>query len=60
MGLYKLPTLPNPIISTPPPQARAGTLAPIEFDGGTFSVSNLGALGVDSFTAIINPPQVPA
>ncbi|MGZ3679918.1 MAG: 2-oxo acid dehydrogenase subunit E2, partial [Ktedonobacterales bacterium] len=28
-----------------------------EFQGGTFSVSNLGMFGVDEFTAIINPPE---
>jgi pyruvate dehydrogenase E2 component (dihydrolipoamide acetyltransferase) len=29
----------------------------MDYDGGTFTVSNLGMLGVDSFVAIINPPQ---
>ncbi|KPI84168.1 putative Dihydrolipoamide acetyltransferase precursor [Leptomonas seymouri] len=38
-------------------KAREGTLQPIEFQGGTCSVSNLGATGIPSFTAIINPPQ---
>lgn len=33
------------------------TLAPAELGGGTFTISNLGMYGVDSFTAIINPPQ---
>jgi pyruvate dehydrogenase E2 component (dihydrolipoamide acetyltransferase) len=37
--------------------ARAGSLAPDEFEGGSFSVSNLGMYGVSSFSAIINPPQ---
>jgi pyruvate dehydrogenase E2 component (dihydrolipoamide acetyltransferase) len=32
-------------------------LKPEEFQGGTFSVSNLGMLGVRQFDAIINPPQ---
>jgi len=38
-------------------RARAGTLKPEEFSGGTFTISNLGMFGLDSFSAIINPPQ---
>ena len=38
--------------------ARDGTIAPAALAGGTFTVSNLGMLGVDAFTAILNPPQV--
>ena len=38
-------------------KAKAGKLAPEEFQGGTFTLSNLGMYGVDAFTAIINPPQ---
>ncbi|TIA89295.1 hypothetical protein E3P81_02976 [Wallemia ichthyophaga] len=38
-------------------KARDGKLKPDEYQGGTFTISNLGMLGVDSFTAIINPPQ---
>ncbi|KAG5464839.1 hypothetical protein LSCM4_00281 [Leishmania orientalis] len=38
-------------------KARDGTLQPNEFQGGTCSVSNLGATGIPGFTAIINPPQ---
>ena len=38
-------------------RAKAGTLKPEEFQGGGFSISNLGMFGVQSFTAIINPPQ---
>ncbi|KAK9709015.1 Biotin-requiring enzyme [Popillia japonica] len=38
-------------------KARAGKLQPHEFQGGTFSVSNLGMFGVTNFCAIINPPQ---
>lgn len=38
-------------------KARDGKLKPEEFVGGTFTISNLGMLGVDSFSAIINPPQ---
>ncbi len=38
-------------------KARAMKLTPEEYSGGTFSVSNLGMMGVDVFTAIINPPE---
>lgn len=38
-------------------RARAGKLAPNEYKGGTFTVSNLGMFGIESFTSIINPPQ---
>jgi pyruvate dehydrogenase E2 component (dihydrolipoamide acetyltransferase) len=38
-------------------RAKQGKLKPEEFQGGTFSVSNLGMFGVHQFTAIINPPQ---
>lgn len=38
-------------------KARDGKLQPQEFQGGTFSVSNLGMFGVTHFSAIINPPQ---
>ncbi|EEF35610.1 dihydrolipoamide acetyltransferase component of pyruvate dehydrogenase, putative [Ricinus communis] len=38
-------------------RARAGKLTPNEFQGGTFSISNLGMYPVDHFAAIINPPQ---
>lgn len=38
-------------------RARDNKLHPNEFDGGTVTISNLGAWGVDSFDAIINPPQ---
>lgn len=38
-------------------RAREGKLKPEEFQGGTFSVSNLGMFGIDEFSAIINPPQ---
>lgn len=39
-------------------RAKAGQLKPDEFQGGTFSISNLGMFDVASFDAIINPPQV--
>ncbi|HEY8256594.1 MAG TPA: dihydrolipoamide acetyltransferase family protein [Gemmatimonadales bacterium] len=38
-------------------RARERRLKPEEYTGGTFSVSNLGMLGIDDFTAIINPPE---
>jgi pyruvate dehydrogenase E2 component (dihydrolipoamide acetyltransferase) len=38
-------------------RAREGKLKPEEFQGGTFSVSNLGMYGIKEFDAIINPPQ---
>lgn len=38
-------------------RARAGKLTPDHVTGGTFTVSNLGMLGVRQFTAIINPPE---
>ncbi|MBU6448890.1 MAG: pyruvate dehydrogenase complex dihydrolipoamide acetyltransferase [Rhodospirillales bacterium] len=38
-------------------RAKAGKLKPEEFQGGTFSISNLGMYGTSEFTAIINPPQ---
>ncbi|MBV9708588.1 MAG: 2-oxo acid dehydrogenase subunit E2 [Chloroflexi bacterium] len=38
-------------------EARAGKLRPEDVSGGTFTVSNLGMFDVDSFTAVINPPE---
>lgn len=38
-------------------RARDKKLMPHEFDGGTITISNLGAWGVESFDAIVNPPQ---
>jgi pyruvate dehydrogenase E2 component (dihydrolipoamide acetyltransferase) len=38
-------------------RARAGKLKPEEFQGGGFSISNMGMFGVTEFSAIINPPQ---
>jgi pyruvate dehydrogenase E2 component (dihydrolipoamide acetyltransferase) len=38
-------------------KAREGKLKPEEFQGGTFSLSNLGMFGIEDFNAIINPPQ---
>jgi pyruvate dehydrogenase E2 component (dihydrolipoamide acetyltransferase) len=39
-------------------RARANRLTPEEVHGGTFTVTSLGALGIDFFTPIVNPPQV--
>ncbi len=38
-------------------RARNKRMKPEEFQGGTFTVSNLGGLGIDNFSAVINPPQ---
>jgi pyruvate dehydrogenase E2 component (dihydrolipoamide acetyltransferase) len=38
-------------------KVRDGSVSPAELSGGTFSVSNLGMYGLDSFSAVINPPQ---
>ncbi|XP_042566805.1 dihydrolipoyllysine-residue acetyltransferase component of pyruvate dehydrogenase complex, mitochondrial [Cyprinus carpio] len=38
-------------------KAREGKLQPHEFQGGTFTISNLGMYGIKHFSAIINPPQ---
>ena len=39
-------------------KARTGKLAMADISNGTFTVSNLGMLGIDEFDAILNPPQV--
>lgn len=38
-------------------RSRSGALVPYDMDDGTFTISNLGMLGVDGFTAVLNPPQ---
>jgi pyruvate dehydrogenase E2 component (dihydrolipoamide acetyltransferase) len=38
-------------------RARNKRMKPEEFQGGTFTVSNLGGMGIDNFSAVINPPQ---
>lgn len=38
-------------------RVRAGTVSPSELTGATFTVSNLGMFGIESFDAVINPPQ---
>jgi pyruvate dehydrogenase E2 component (dihydrolipoamide acetyltransferase) len=53
MGLLHLSTVTKELAE----KAKAGKLKPAEFQGGTFTVSNLGMFGISNFTAIINPPQ---
>ena len=38
-------------------KAQSETLKPDEFQGGTFSISNMGMMGIYSFDAVINPPM---
>ena len=38
-------------------KARAGELKPADMSGGTFTISNLGMFEIDSFTAVLNPPE---
>jgi pyruvate dehydrogenase E2 component (dihydrolipoamide acetyltransferase) len=38
-------------------RARNKRMKPEEFQGGTFTISNLGGMGIDTFSAVINPPQ---
>ncbi|NCU20871.1 pyruvate dehydrogenase complex dihydrolipoamide acetyltransferase, partial [Candidatus Falkowbacteria bacterium] len=38
-------------------RARARKLAPADYQGGSFAISNLGMMGIDSFDAVINPPH---
>jgi pyruvate dehydrogenase E2 component (dihydrolipoamide acetyltransferase) len=39
-------------------QCQQGSVNPDDLSGGTFTISNLGAFGVESFTPVLNPPQV--
>ncbi len=39
-------------------KAREGSLAPNEMKDGSFTITNLGSMGIESFTPVINPPQV--
>lgn len=39
-------------------EAQTGKISPDKLSGGTFTISNLGAFGIESFTPVINPPQV--
>ena len=38
-------------------EAQSGTINPDLLKGGTFTITNLGSLGIESFTPVINPPQ---
>ncbi len=38
-------------------EAQSGNISPDKLQGGTFTVTNLGSLGIESFTPVINPPQ---
>ncbi|XP_021514313.1 dihydrolipoyllysine-residue acetyltransferase component of pyruvate dehydrogenase complex, mitochondrial [Meriones unguiculatus] len=51
-----LETIANDVVSLAS-KAREGKLQPHEFQGGTFTISNLGMFGIKNFSAIINPPQ---
>ncbi|MBC7811117.1 MAG: 2-oxo acid dehydrogenase subunit E2, partial [Burkholderiales bacterium] len=54
LGLSKLAARRGELVS----KAQAGKLSLNDLRGGTFTISNLGMYGVDSFNAIVNPPQV--
>jgi pyruvate dehydrogenase E2 component (dihydrolipoamide acetyltransferase) len=47
----------NEIVKDLAGRARTKKLKPEEYQGGTITVSNLGSYGIDSFSAIVNPPQ---
>ncbi|HAZ19109.1 MAG TPA: 2-oxo acid dehydrogenase subunit E2, partial [Clostridiales bacterium] len=53
MSLYALSNAAKILIT----EAQKGTISPDMLKGGTFTVTNLGSLGVESFTPVINPPQ---
>ncbi len=53
MGLREISSKTKDLIK----RANEGKLQPAEFQGGTFTVSNLGMYGIKNFNAIINPPQ---
>lgn len=38
-------------------EAKAGTISPDKLRGGSFTVTNLGSMGIESFTPVVNPPQ---
>jgi pyruvate dehydrogenase E2 component (dihydrolipoamide acetyltransferase) len=54
MGLLQIADMRSRLVQ----KALSGGLKPEEMSGGTFTLSNLGKLGIDHFTPIINPPQV--
>jgi pyruvate dehydrogenase E2 component (dihydrolipoamide acetyltransferase) len=47
----------NTIVKDLAGRAKLGKLKPEEYQGGSFSISNLGMFGINSFSAVINPPQ---
>jgi len=53
LGLREIATTVKSLAS----QAKQGKLGNNDYEGGTFTVSNLGMYGIENFTAIINPPQ---
>ena len=53
MTLNELATATKTVIK----EAQGGTISPDKLRGGSFTVTNLGALGIESFTPVINPPQ---
>ena len=53
LGARDIATLTKDLIG----KAKSGKLTPDQYQGGTFSISNLGMMGIEDFTAIINPPQ---
>ena len=53
MSLNELATAAKTVIK----EAQGGTISPDKLRGGSFTVTNLGALGIESFTPVINPPQ---
>ncbi len=44
-------------VKTKAAQCKDGTIPPAEISGGSFTVTNLGAFGIESFTPVVNPPQ---
>jgi pyruvate dehydrogenase E2 component (dihydrolipoamide acetyltransferase) len=53
LGLYEITNQVKDLAT----RARNGQLQPQEYQGGTFSISNLGMFGITEFSAVINPPQ---
>ena len=53
LGLYEITNQVKDLAT----RARDGQLQPHEYQGGTFSISNLGMFGINEFSAVINPPQ---
>lgn len=53
LGLYQITNTVKDLAA----RAREGQLQPHEYQGGTFSISNLGMFGISEFSAVINPPQ---